>query len=208
MVIKAEGFAAQSAEADLSHYHFERRDPAPHDIVIDILFCGVCHSDVHTVRSEWGGTVYPCLPGHEIVGRVAGIGARVTKFKQGDLVGVGCMVDSCQQCDTCGQGLEQYCENGFTGTYNGTEKETGRTTYGGYSDTIVVQEKFVLRIPQNLDPAAAAPLLCAGITTYSPLRHWKVARPYGCKTCSCHGCAGSSVYHFCEKGSRCTQTWR
>ena len=176
MTTNAFGYAAQSATAPLAPYHFARREPQPHDVVIDILYCGVCHSDLHTVKSEWGGTVYPCVPGHEIVGRVTHTGAHVAKFKKGDLVGVGCLVDSCQHCPTCGEGLEQYCENGFTGTYNGTEKETGKNTYGGYSNTIVVTEKFVLRIPENLDPAAAAPLLCAGITTYSPLRHWKVSK--------------------------------
>jgi uncharacterized zinc-type alcohol dehydrogenase-like protein len=175
-MIPAHGYAAQSAESPLSHFAFERRAVGARDVMIDILYCGVCHSDLHTVKSEWAGTVYPCIPGHEIVGRVVQAGGQVTNFREGDLVGVGCMVDSCQHCTPCGEGLEQYCENGFTGTYNGTEKETGRTTYGGYADRIVVAEKFVLRIPDNLDPAAAAPLLCAGITTYSPLRHWKVGK--------------------------------
>jgi uncharacterized zinc-type alcohol dehydrogenase-like protein len=143
-------------------------------VQIEILFCGVCHSDLHTVHSEWEGTVYPVVPGHEIVGRVARVGAEVTKFKEGDLAAVGCIVDSCRHCASCAEGLEQYCENGMTGTYGGVEKETGQPTRGGYSERIVVNEDYVLRVPEGLDPAAAAPLLCAGITTWSPLRHWKV----------------------------------
>jgi uncharacterized zinc-type alcohol dehydrogenase-like protein len=143
-------------------------------VSIEILFCGVCHSDLHTARAEWGETAYPVAPGHEIVGRVSAVGAEVSGFREGQLVGVGCMVDSCQDCSSCEDGLEQYCETGFTGTYGGVEKETGETTQGGYSNRIVVDERFVLRIPEGMDPAAAAPLLCAGITTYSPLRHWKV----------------------------------
>jgi uncharacterized zinc-type alcohol dehydrogenase-like protein len=169
----AHGYAAYDPTSPLRSYDFERRAPGPRDVSIQILFCGVCHSDLHTVRSEWGGTTYPIVPGHEIVGRVTGVGAEVTTFREGDFVGVGCMVDSCQRCHSCSEGLEQYCENGFTGTYAGIEKETGRPTAGGYSDRIVVDERFVLRIPEGLDLAAAAPLLCAGITTYSPLRHWQ-----------------------------------
>jgi len=167
-------YAAYSATTPLAPYSFERREPGPKDAQIDILFCGVCHSDLHTVRSEWEGTVYPMVPGHEIVGRVSRVGAEVSKFKVGDLAAVGCLVDSCQHCGSCAEGLEQYCENGFTGTYGGVEKETGQPTRGGYSDKIVVTEHFVLRVPDGMDPAAAAPLLCAGITTWSPLRHWKV----------------------------------
>ncbi|HYE42533.1 MAG TPA: NAD(P)-dependent alcohol dehydrogenase [Caulobacteraceae bacterium] len=170
----AHGYAAQSADSPLAPFHFERRDPGPGDVAIDILFCGVCHSDLHTARGEWGGTRFPCVPGHEIVGRVTAVGAEVTKFKVGDAVGVGCMVDSCRRCEPCNSGLEQYCENGFTGTYNGPEQGTGANTYGGYSDRITVREEFVLRVPEGMDLAAAAPLLCAGITTYSPLRHWRV----------------------------------
>ncbi len=168
------GYAATDAEQPLAPFHFERREPGPDDVQIEILFCGVCHSDLHAVRNEWGSTVYPLVPGHEIIGRVTRVGAEVTRFKPGQLAGVGCMVDSCQHCSSCAEGLEQYCENGFTGTYGGTEGDTGKSTNGGYSNNIVVNEKFVLRIPDQLDPAAAAPLLCAGITTYSPLRHWKV----------------------------------
>jgi uncharacterized zinc-type alcohol dehydrogenase-like protein len=173
-VIKAFGYAAQDASTPLSPFGFERREPGERDVQIDILYCGVCHSDLHTVREEWGGTIYPCVPGHEIVGRVTRIGSGVQTFKTGDLVGVGCMVDSCRTCRSCRDGLEQYCEVGFTGTYNGPEQGTGANTYGGYSDTIVVDESFVLRVPDGLDPAAVAPLLCAGITTYSPLRRWRV----------------------------------
>ena len=173
-MIKTNAYAAYSATAPLAPYSFDRRDPGPRDVQIEILFCGVCHSDLHTVRSEWEGTVYPMVPGHEIVGRVSRVGAEVSKFKAGDLAAVGCIVDSCRHCASCAEGLEQYCENGMTGTYGGVEKETGQPTRGGYSERIVVNEDYVLRVPEGLDPAAAAPLLCAGITTWSPLRHWKV----------------------------------
>jgi uncharacterized zinc-type alcohol dehydrogenase-like protein len=173
-VIKAFGYAAQDATTPLSPFRFERREPRESDVQIEILYCGVCHSDLHTARAEWGGTLYPCVPGHEIVGRVTRVGPGVQKFKEGDLVGVGCMVDSCRTCRSCREGLEQYCEVGFTGTYNGPEQGTGANTYGGYSDTVVVDESFVLKVPDGMDLAAAAPLLCAGITTYSPLRRWRV----------------------------------
>ena len=169
------GYAAQAADAKLAPFSFERRDPGPRDIQIDILFCGVCHSDIHTARSEWGPSTYPVVPGHEIVGRVAAVGTEVEDFKVGDLAAVGCMVDSCQDCSNCRDGLEQYCENGFTGTYNAPDKKTpGLHTFGGYAKAIVVDRNFVLRVPESLELAAVAPLLCAGITTYSPLRHWKV----------------------------------
>ncbi len=169
------GYAAQAADAKLAPFSFERRDPGPGDIQIDILYCGVCHSDIHTARSEWGPSTYPVVPGHEIVGRVAAVGAEVGGFKVGDLAAVGCMVDSCQTCPNCREGLEQYCDNGFTGTYNASDKKTpGLHTFGGYSKVIVVDQNFVLRVPESLELAAVAPLLCAGITTYSPLRHWKV----------------------------------
>jgi len=168
----AHAYAAQSAETPLAPFAFERRAPGPGDVAIEILFCGVCHSDLHTVRGEWPGVTYPCVPGHEIVGRVSAVGADVAGFKAGDRVAVGCLVDSCQHCDPCKRGLEQYCEVGPTGTYGGVEKQSGLPTYGGYSDRIVVRQEFVLRVPDSLDLAAAAPLLCAGITTYSPLRHW------------------------------------
>jgi uncharacterized zinc-type alcohol dehydrogenase-like protein len=172
----AQGYAAFSATTPLAPFSFERREPGPRDVQIEILYCGVCHSDLHTVRSEWQGTVYPMVPGHEIVGRAVRVGSDVVKHKPGDLVAVGCMVDSCRHCASCAEGLEQYCENGFTGTYGGVEKETGNPTRGGYSDRIVVDQDFVLRVSDRLDPAAAAPLLCAGITTWSPLRNWKVGK--------------------------------
>jgi len=174
-VLSSKGYAAQSATSPLAPFAFERRDPGPADVQIDIVYCGVCHSDLHTARGEWPGTRYPCVPGHEIVGRVARVGGQVSKFRAGDLVGVGCLVDSCRRCASCAEGLEQYCENGFTGTYNGPEQGTGNNTYGGYSNRIVVDEKFVLRIRHPEDQlAAVAPLLCAGITTWSPLRKWEV----------------------------------
>ncbi|MBB3932790.1 putative zinc-type alcohol dehydrogenase-like protein [Kaistia hirudinis] len=167
------GYAAQSADTPLAPFSFNRRDPGPTDVEIEILYCGVCHSDLHTARGEWPGTVYPNIPGHEIVGRVRRVGADVKSFKVGDLAGVGCLVDSCRTCANCVEGLEQYCLVGATGTYNAPDKHTGGVTYGGYSKAVVVDEAFVLRLPENLDLAAVAPLLCAGITTYSPLRHWK-----------------------------------
>lgn len=175
--MKAHGYANHSATDKLKPFDFERRVPGPDDVAMDILYCGICHSDIHSARDEWGGTHYPFVPGHEIVGRVSAVGEKVTKYKEGDLVGVGCLVDSCGHCESCQGGLEQYCENGWTGTYNGEDKIGGTPhthTFGGYSDKITVKERFVLRIPENLDPAGAAPLLCAGITTYSPLRRWQV----------------------------------
>lgn len=171
----AHGYAARSGDTPLAPFTFERRDLRPNDVAIDILYCGVCHSDLHTARSEWPGTVYPCVPGHEIVGRVTAAGPAVTRFAAGDLVGIGCLVDSCQHCGACAEGLEQYCENGLTGTYNSPDRISGDNTYGGYSDRIVVREEFVLNIRHaEADLAATAPLLCAGITTWSPLRHWKI----------------------------------
>ncbi len=172
MNVKA--FGAEAKDADLQQLNIERRNVTPNDVEIDILYCGVCHSDLHTARNDWGGTIYPAVPGHEIVGRVTNVGSDVTKFKVGDLVGVGCLVDSCQTCNSCKQDLEQYCLNGFTGTYNGKDKHLGGHTFGGYSEKVVVRQEFVLRVPENLDVAAVAPLLCAGITTWSPLRHWNV----------------------------------
>ena len=168
------GYAAHDKTGPMAPWRFERRDPGPTDVRLEVLFCGVCHSDLHFVRGEWGPIHYPQVPGHEIVGRVVAVGDQVTKYKTGDTVGVGCLVDSCRSCASCGEGLEQYCENGHTQTYGGIEKETGRPTQGGYSAEIVVDERFVLRIPDGMDLASAAPLLCAGITTYSPLREWKV----------------------------------
>lgn len=173
-VKNVKAYGTESAEAQLHQLNINRRKPTPHDVEIDILYCGVCHSDLHTVRNEWHGTEYPCVPGHEIVGKVVSVGAHVKKFKAGDLAAVGCMVDSCRQCEYCTEGLEQYCAEGATQTYNSADKHLGTSTYGGYSESVVVHEDFVLRIPENLDLAATAPLLCAGITTYSPLRHWNV----------------------------------
>jgi len=169
-----EAYAAPAADKPLGPLKIERRDPTPEDVQIDILYCGVCHSDLHMARNEWHFTTYPVVVGHEIVGRVAKVGSDVTKFKVGDLVGVGCMVDSCRKCPNCTEGLEQYCDVGNVGTYGGIEKQTGKPTNGGYSKSITVYEGFVLKIPEGMDLAATAPLLCAGITTWSPLRHWKV----------------------------------
>ncbi|WP_017461100.1 NAD(P)-dependent alcohol dehydrogenase [Dyella ginsengisoli] len=174
MALNIRGFAAQSATTPLAPHSFERREPRSDDVVIDILYCGVCHSDIHQARDEWGGSLYPMVPGHEIIGRVASVGAEVKGFKAGDLVGVGCMVDSCQHCEACHQGLEQYCVEGMVATYNSVDKKDGLPTFGGYSERIVVNDKFVLRIDPRLDAKAAAPLLCAGITTWSPLKHWNI----------------------------------
>ena len=171
MTTKAYG--AHAADKPLQPIDIARRAPGPHDVQIEIAYCGVCHSDLHTVRSEWGGTLYPCVPGHEIVGHVSAVGGQVTGFKVGDTVGVGCLVGSCHHCAACDEGLEQYCENGFVGTYNGPTPDAPGHTLGGYSQRIVVDEEFVLRIRHpEAQLAAVAPLLCAGITTYSPLRHW------------------------------------
>jgi alcohol dehydrogenase (NADP+) len=169
-------YAAQTKDSNLAPWNFQRRDVGPRDVQFDILFCGVCHSDLHQIKDEWGGSIFPMVPGHEIVGRVVKVGADVKKFKVGDLAGTGCMVDSCRTCDNCKHGLEQYCTNGNTLTYNSLEQDGKTPTYGGYSNTIVVNEDFVLSISDKLDLAATAPLLCAGITTYSPLRHWKVGK--------------------------------
>jgi alcohol dehydrogenase (NADP+) len=172
----AKAFAALTQTSPLAPFNFQRRDPGAHDVQIQILFCGVCHTDVHIARNEWHGTTYPCVPGHEILGRVVKTGAQVKKFKEGDIAAVGCMVDSCRACESCREGLEQFCERGATFTYNAPDKHTGGITYGGYSDSVVVDESYALRVPENLDLAAAAPLLCAGITTYSPLRHWQAGK--------------------------------
>jgi len=172
---KAMGYAGTSPTTPLGPFKFERRDPTPHDVQIEIIYCGVCHSDLHIILNEWQNAVYPVVPGHEIIGKVTKVGNHVTKFKAGDTVGVGCLVDSCRECPDCREGLENYC-NGMTLTYNSPDKHMpGKMTYGGYSNQIVVDERFVLYVSDKLDPAGAAPLLCAGITTYSPLRHWKVS---------------------------------
>ncbi len=169
-------FGTEAADAALKQMHIERREPTAKDIEIEILYCGVCHSDLHTARNDWGFTTYPAIPGHEIVGKITRVGAEVTKLKVGDFAAVGCLVDSCRTCDSCKQDLEQYCLTGSTGTYNGADKHLGGMTFGGYSEKIVVDEHFVLKVPANLDLAAVAPLLCAGITTWSPLRHWKAGK--------------------------------
>jgi uncharacterized zinc-type alcohol dehydrogenase-like protein len=179
MTMNVQGYAAQSAKDALAPFRFERRDPRPDDVVIEILYCGICHSDLHTARNDWASwfpTVYPVVPGHEIIGRVTSVGKDVKGFKPGDHVGVGCMVDSCQKCSACEQGLEQHCEETATFTYNHADRRDKMPTYGGYSEKIVVTEKFVLKIPDRLDLKGAAPLLCAGITTWSPLRRWKVGK--------------------------------
>ena len=175
-MIETKAYAAEAATSPLGPFRFERRDPGPHDVQIEILYCGVCHSDIHQVRNEWGGSIYPMVPGHEIVGRVTKTGAHVTKFKAGDLAGVGCFVDSCRTCPNCQAGLEQYCDNGMVGTYNGREKITNLPTYGGYSNHIVVDEQYTLKVSDKLPLEGVAPLLCAGITTYSPLRHVGVGK--------------------------------
>lgn len=171
---KAQSYAAPNATATLAPLTINRREPGPTDVEMEILYCGVCHSDLHQARDEWHNTIYPCVPGHEIVGKVTRVGANVAKFKVGDLSAVGCLVDSCRTCPSCQAGLEQYCQTFPTFTYNSPDKQLGGITFGGYSTSIVVDEAFTLRVPQNLNLAAVAPLLCAGITTYSPLRHWQV----------------------------------
>lgn len=172
-MINTHGYAAQDANSPLQPFSFERRDPGPNDVHIEILFCGICHSDLHQARNEWQNTVYPVVPGHEIVGRVISVGSNVQKFQPGEMAGVGCLVDSCRHCPECEDHLEQYCDAAVY-TYNGKDKHTGNMTLGGYSNHIVVDQDFVLKISDKLDPAAVAPLLCAGITTYSPMRHWNV----------------------------------
>ncbi|MBZ9631318.1 NAD(P)-dependent alcohol dehydrogenase [Salegentibacter sp. LM13S] len=173
---EVKAYGAQSSDANLKALNIERREITADDVKIEIEYCGVCHSDIHQVRNDWKNSKYPVVPGHEIIGRVTQIGKNVSNFKEGDLVGVGCMVDSCQECDSCKEDLEQFCEKGATLTYNSKDKHLGGHTFGGYSEQIVVDKEFVLRIPENIDAKATAPLLCAGITTYSPLRHWNVKK--------------------------------
>jgi alcohol dehydrogenase (NADP+) len=175
-MILAKGYAAPNSTSELIPFKFQRREAGPQDVHFEILYCGVCHSDIHQVRDEWGGSIYPMVPGHEIVGRVKSIGPEVKKFRKGDIVAVGCLVDSCRTCDNCKIGLEQYCKNRAVATYNSYEKDGTTPTYGGYSNYIVVHEDFVLRVPEKLPLEGVAPLLCAGITTYSPLRNWKVGK--------------------------------
>jgi uncharacterized zinc-type alcohol dehydrogenase-like protein len=174
MTYPVRSYAAHSPTGRLGLFNFDRRSARADDVVLEVLYCGVCHSDVHNVRNDWRNASYPMVPGHEIIGRVLEVGPEVTRFKAGDRVGVGCMVDSCRSCAACGKGWEQYCESGSTFTYNGTDRIDGSRTHGGYSEKMVVAQDFVLKVPDSLDLAAAAPLLCAGITSYSPLRHWKV----------------------------------
>ncbi|HYA86128.1 MAG TPA: NAD(P)-dependent alcohol dehydrogenase [Nitrospirota bacterium] len=179
MTMNVRGYAAQFAKDALAPFRFERRDQRPDDVAIEILYCGVCHSDLHTVRNDWASwfpTTYPVVPGHEIIGRVTSVGKDVKRFKPGDHVGVGCMVDSCQKCSACEQGQEQYCSESATFTYNNLDRRDKMPTYGGYSEKIVVSDKFVLKVPEGVDLKGAAPLLCAGITTWSPLRHWKAGK--------------------------------
>ena len=173
-MIQTRGYATHNPTSPLAPFTFERRDPGPHDVQIEILYCGICHTDLHQARNHWGGSMYPMVPGHEIVGRVTRVGAQVTKVKVDDYAGVGCMVDSCRRCSACNEGLEQYCQEGPTWTYNSKERGSEQLTFGGYSERVVVEERFVVKIPGSLDLKAVAPLLCAGITTYSPLRHWEV----------------------------------
>jgi uncharacterized zinc-type alcohol dehydrogenase-like protein len=175
-MIATKGYAAQTKDTELAPWNFDRREVGPHDVQFDIAYCGVCHSDLHQIRDEWGGSIFPMVPGHEIVGRVIAVGDAVTKFNIGDIAATGCLVDSCRHCENCDHGLEQYCTNGNTQTYNSLEQDKKTPTYGGYANTIVVNEDFVLHVSEKLDLAAAAPLLCAGVTTYSPLRHWKVGK--------------------------------
>jgi alcohol dehydrogenase (NADP+) len=169
-------YAAQDAKTPLAPWTFDRREPGAHDVQIDIEYCGVCHSDLHQIRNEWGNSIFPMVPGHEIVGRISKVGDHVKKHKVGDLVGIGCLVDSCRSCDNCKEGLEQFCLNGSSATYNGYEQDKKTVTYGGYSKMIVASEDFVVKISEKLPLASVAPLLCAGITTYSPLRHWKIGK--------------------------------
>ncbi len=175
-MLSTKGYAAQAAGVPLAPWEFQRRELNPHDVQLDIIYCGVCHSDLHQARDEWGNGIFPMVPGHEIIGRVSKTGDHVKRFKVGDTVGVGCLVDSCRECDYCHDGLEQYCLKGNSQTYNGLEQDKKTPTYGGYSNMIIVHEDFVLHIPENLPLQGVAPLLCAGITTYSPLRHWKVGK--------------------------------
>jgi alcohol dehydrogenase (NADP+) len=175
-MIPTKAYAAQNATTPLGPFNFQRREPGDHDVVIEILYCGVCHSDIHQVKNEWGGSIYPMVPGHEIVGRISRVGAHVKNFKTGDMAGVGCFVDSCRVCPSCQAGLEQFCENGMVSTYNGYEKDGKTPTYGGYSNQVVVDEKYTLHISHEGSLEGVAPLLCAGITTYSPLMEWKVGK--------------------------------
>ena len=177
-MFKTAAYAAAHSYSSLKPTTIQRRTPKPNEVVIEVLFCGVCHSDIHQVRNEWKNTNYPCVPGHEIIGRISSVGSKAKKFKVGDIVGLGPVIDSCQKCFSCKEGLEQYCEKGHTEAYNGNVRHPSKAnkTLGGYSSYVVAKEDFVLKIPKNLDPAAAAPILCAGVTVYSPLRHYQIGK--------------------------------
>ncbi len=203
-MIATKGYAAHAATEPVVPFNFDRREPGPHDVQFEILYCGVCHSDIHQVRNEWGNSIYPMVPGHEIVGRVNKVGNNVTRFKEGDLAAVGCLVDSCRECNNCKKGLEQYCKNGNVGTYNSYERDGKTVTYGGYSKQIVVHEDFVLHISNKLPLETVAPLLCAGITTYSPLRHWKIGNGHKVGVVGLGGLGHMAVKFAASFGSEVT----
>ncbi|MEJ8800449.1 NAD(P)-dependent alcohol dehydrogenase [Pontibacter sp. H249] len=203
-MIQAKGYAAYDPTSDLKPFSFERREVGSTDVKIEILYCGICHSDLHHVKGEWGDIIYPSVPGHEIVGRVAAVGSNVKKFKEGDLAGVGCFVDSCRHCHSCRDGLEQYCENGFVATYGGIGKDGINPTQGGYSSNIVVDEQYVLRVPLNMDLSRVAPLLCAGITTYSPIREWKIGEGHKVGVVGLGGLGHMAVKIAASKGADVT----
>ncbi len=203
-MIATKGYAAHSATDTLGPFSFERREVGAYDVQFEIMYCGVCHSDLHQVRNEWKGTNYPIVPGHEIVGRVIKVGDHVKKFKKGDLAGVGCLVDSCRACDNCQKGLEQFCRNGLIATYNSKDKKNGGITYGGYSNQIIVDESFVLKVSDKLPLENVAPLLCAGITTYSPLRHWKVGKGHQVAVVGLGGLGHMAVKFAASFGSEVT----
>src|SRR5690606_34647751 len=204
-MLATKAFAAYDQEKPLAPFDFERREVKENDILIDILFCGVCHSDLHQVRNEWGGANYPLVPGHEIVGRITKVGSKVTRFKEGDLAGIGCFVDSCRHCPSCQEGLEQYCEEGMVGTYNAVDKRNDNAiTYGGYSTQIVVDENYVLKVPENLELSRVAPLLCAGITTYSPIMQWKIGEGHRVGIVGLGGLGHMAVKIAASKGADVT----
>ncbi|MHA6250289.1 NAD(P)-dependent alcohol dehydrogenase [Pontibacter sp. CAU 1760] len=201
---ETKAYAVQDATTPLGPFSFERREVGMHDVEIEILYCGVCHSDLHQVRDEWGGAMYPMVPGHEIVGKITKVGEQVKKFKEGDLAGVGCFVDSCRQCVSCQEGLEQYCERGMVGTYNGVERDGKTPTFGGYSTRIVVDENYTLKVPENLALANVAPLLCAGITTYSPIMQWKIGKGHRVGIVGLGGLGHMAVKLAASKGADVT----
>ena len=203
-MIPVKGYAAATATTPLSPFRFDRRELRVKDVLIDIVYCGVCHSDIHQARNEWGGSIFPMVPGQEIVGRVSKVGSSVTHFKTGDLAGVGCFVDSCRHCDNCKDGLEQYCENGMVGTYNAYEKDGKTPTYGGYSSQIVVDEQYTLHLASNLSLDRVGPLLCAGITTYSPIMHWKMGKGHRVGVLGLGGLGHMAVKFAVSLGSEVT----